>query len=84
MLGYIYCKTRQSLKIIKGRAKISIEEIKWNTLAKQQFKLIKSSQGMGNGGKSRGKKNGMKKKTVHWNPNISKIILNVNGLNTLN
>ena len=61
MLGYIYCKTRQSLKI-KGRAKISIEEIKWNTLAKQQFKSIKSSQGMGNGGKSRGKKMEWKKR----------------------
>ena len=72
MLGYIYCKTRQSLKI-KGRAKISKEEIKWNTLAKEQFKSIRSSQGMSNRGKVEVKK--WNKKKVHWN---------VTGLNTLN
>ena len=51
---YIYIVSpRQSLKIIKDRAKISIEEIKWNTHSKEQFKSIKSSQGMSNRGKSR-------------------------------
>ena len=54
MLGYIYIVSpRQSLKIIKDRAKISIEEIKWNTHSKEQFKSIKSSQGMSNRVKSR-------------------------------
>lgn len=54
-----------------------------HTCKKKQFKSIKS-QGMSNRGKSRGKKIEWKKKIVHWNPNISKIILNVNGLNTPN